>query len=151
MLYKLIYASRPRISGEADIEEILAASRRNNPQKHVTGMLLFNRDWFVQLLEGTRAATTERFLQISADPRHDGIELMAFRATPFRLFADWSMHYVPSLTPSSGALLKYFPSGRFDPAHMTAETVEHLWSEVAALSRTANVAAAPMASCGSRA
>jgi len=73
---------------------MLATARRRNPEAGVTGALLFNEDWFVQILEGTRAAVFETYERIATDPRHEAVELLVDRVHAARLFPEWSMGFV---------------------------------------------------------
>jgi Sensors of blue-light using FAD. len=93
-LYRIIYASRAEGVSKQDINDILAACERNNPRRHITGMLLFDNGHFLQLLEGRRAAVSERLLKIARDPRHHDLEVLTCGPIDARLFTDWSMHHV---------------------------------------------------------
>ncbi len=42
-------SSRPKSCDEASVQQILEASRRNNPAIGVTGMLLHTEDRFIQI------------------------------------------------------------------------------------------------------
>lgn len=95
----IVYRSMPVFSGAvsgylSEVDRMLATARRRNPQVGVTGALLFNEDWFVQILEGGRAAVHATFHRIAQDPRHEGVELLVDMAVPERLFPDWSMGFV---------------------------------------------------------
>jgi hypothetical protein len=52
-----------------DRAPILATSRRNNVRVGVTGMLLFHKDNYLQILEGPRASVLRLFATVEADPR----------------------------------------------------------------------------------
>ncbi|KPQ08972.1 MAG: FAD-dependent blue-light sensor [Rhodobacteraceae bacterium HLUCCA09] len=123
-LFRLAYCSTACDLAPEDLEAILAACERNNAQDHVTGMLLFDGDGFLQLLEGSREATTSLFLRIAQDPRHRGVELLAAGQTDRRLFAGWSMHYVPSRGENASILHRYASDSRFSPADMTMGALE---------------------------
>ena len=45
----------------ADLKSILEAAKRNNMANGVTGALLFNQEYFAQVLEGDRKVVTETF------------------------------------------------------------------------------------------
>ena len=52
-MLQLLYVSGASIHlGQADIQEILTASRRNNQRVGITGMLLWADGVFIQVLEG---------------------------------------------------------------------------------------------------
>jgi hypothetical protein len=98
-LHRLIYFSRNRISGSpekvaAEVEAILAASRKNNPAFHITGALIFNHGVFAQVLEGARHSIEVTFERIQRDPRHADVHVLAFEGAPQRSFPSWSMAFV---------------------------------------------------------
>ena len=48
-----------------NMREILSASQRNNSRDGITGFLIFDKTWFVQILEGERAQVTETYTRIA--------------------------------------------------------------------------------------
>ena len=97
-VYKLLYCSRNLLSGslaeqQAEVQKILESSRRNNVREGVTGALLFNGDWFAQVLEGPLAKVEIAFERIQCDPRHTDVTLLESEIADQRIFADWSMAY----------------------------------------------------------
>ena len=98
-MIELIYTSlaTPKSVTEADAEvtDILATSERNNVAHGVTGLLLFDGERYIQVLEGDTTAVDGLFANISADPRHRRIELLRRHDIPARSFADWRMAYEP--------------------------------------------------------
>ncbi|MBS0334991.1 MAG: BLUF domain-containing protein [Proteobacteria bacterium] len=74
-----------------ELEAILAASRRNNQARGVTGMLCHYDGSFLQFLEGEQHDVETVLSAISADPRHQGILVLYRRELDARLFPDWSM------------------------------------------------------------
>ena len=94
-LISLVYTSVP-IEGLAleTIEEILTVSRRNNPDRNVTGILLMNNSRFFQILEGPNQAVTSLLETIGNDPRHKDLQILSSGKIKQRSFADWSMAYI---------------------------------------------------------
>ncbi len=76
---------------QAEIDGILAASRRNNQQAGITGLLLYNGRRFLQALEGSELDVRETYERIKADPRHRGLTIIASRENGERMFGDWAM------------------------------------------------------------
>jgi hypothetical protein len=113
MLSRLVYYSEERDVGVHGVLRILDEARAGNQGEEITGVLAFDRRWFLQCLEGSRDVVTRKFLAIARDPRHSGVTLVAFEGVSERLFPDWSMGAV-----DVGALGR----GRFDPPLMTAST-----------------------------
>lgn len=98
-LYRFIYYSRNTIAGTeqdiaAEVEAILAISRRNNARVGMTGALIFNAGVFAQVLEGARADIEATFERIQRDPRHGAVQVLAFEPAPTRNFPSWSMAFI---------------------------------------------------------
>ena len=95
MLYQLTYRSEAKLGITAeDINSILRQSEANNPQYEITGCLVFNEGYFVQLLEGPKEIIKERFSIIELDKRHDMVEVLSEGETMDRMFEDWKMAYI---------------------------------------------------------
>ncbi|MFC7051700.1 BLUF domain-containing protein [Hansschlegelia quercus] len=98
-LYRLVYYSRNRVAQEteataAEIDDILAASRRNNARVGVTGALIFNSGVFAQVLEGALPDIEATFERIQRDQRHGDVEVLQFEPTATRAFPTWSMGFI---------------------------------------------------------
>lgn len=98
-LFHLAYISRSAIEGtdqviEGELESILEAASRNNPQRGITGALLYTGSHFCQVLEGTETAVRDLFDIICHDTRHDDIHTLFLEEVPERQFPNWSMAYV---------------------------------------------------------
>lgn len=90
---QLLYASNTRRDvPDTVLEDILAASRRNNIGVGVTGVLLYVEGGFMQVLEGEKAAVGEVYARIGRDKRHWNSQVLLDRQAP-RAFADWSMGF----------------------------------------------------------
>jgi hypothetical protein len=98
-VYKILYCSKNLIEGEtakrdAEINQILETSRRNNKAQNVTGALLFDSGYFAQALEGTRLAIEQIFERIQRDPRHGDVTVLSSQTSGQRDFPEWSMAHV---------------------------------------------------------
>lgn len=102
-------AARPISAG--DIDDILAASRRNNAARDITGMLLSGGDAFIQVLEGERGAVGELAARIRRDPRHRNFMVLVEREAETRAFADWQMGF-KALDPERAADASVFQMSR---------------------------------------
>lgn len=124
--YRLVYYSANRLSGspadlKAQIDAVLAVSRRNNSLVDVTGALMFTAQYFGQVLEGPRLALEATFERIQQDARHGEIAMLEFAPVPVRSFNNWSMAFVG---PSSKITARFDDIGRltgFDPSKLNAE------------------------------
>ncbi|MCU0906716.1 MAG: BLUF domain-containing protein [Rhodobacteraceae bacterium] len=155
----MIYCSRVHQPDGSAIRDILASCERNNRRDHVTGMLLFTCDYFVQVLEGSRSSVNRRFLSsIAIDPRHSDIEIMASGTVDFRLFEKWSMQYVAMPRADDPRLTRFSAQGAFDPYAMSSAAIEqfcmsqmlHELHEAAPSRRVAEDQASSQACAGGR-
>jgi hypothetical protein len=91
-----VYRSKARPGlADSDIQAILDSSRRNNPNTGLSGMLLYGRGRFIQLLEGPGPAVDRIYRRILSDPRHNDVVLVYDRSGEPRRFTDWAMGFAP--------------------------------------------------------
>ena len=91
----LTYTSwaRPGITA-AEVDAILGAARVNNPLDGLTGVLIFNGDAFVQIVEGGAAGVDALAGRLQSDPRHFNMSIRDERPIDARTFPDWSMAFL---------------------------------------------------------
>lgn len=93
-MHQLVYVSSAvRPFHDAQLTELLDTSRRLNEACHVTGLLLYVRGNFIQLLEGAQADVVATFARIQKDPRHRGLITLMDGACEKRDFPSWSMGF----------------------------------------------------------
>ena len=109
MLVELLYCSisvAPQLTN-VDIGQLLASARRRNLAEGVTGMLIYHRGEFVQILEGRKQSVENLYEKfIDTDSRHTRINKEQQNPISHRRFNEWSMGFVgapeiESLMPSS--------------------------------------------------
>ncbi|MBV9558338.1 MAG: BLUF domain-containing protein [Pseudolabrys sp.] len=126
MLTRLIYHSENHLGTSggrmiADLNKIMDASNRNNETAGITGALMFDTMWFVQILEGEREALSRTLRRIMADERHDAVTIMDAREVTERRFGNWWMG-LAMLHGDSGELYARHGLGpRFDPRKLTGD------------------------------
>ncbi len=128
LIYRLVYYSPNRMVGSPDanaksIQDILAASRRNNPKVGVTGVLMFNAGCFTQVLEGTRDGVEYTFERIQQDRRHGGASVLAYAPTSERRFKRWSMAFVGVTIADDRRYSAIAAESGYDPSRMTGEAL----------------------------
>ena len=80
---------------DAAVDRIIEVSRRDNPERGITGLLVFGSGVFFQWLEGPRHNVTELMDKLKADPRHDSVVIFSENEeVRERLFPDWDMELV---------------------------------------------------------
>jgi hypothetical protein len=96
-LVRLIYRSRGAVPGSVlptAVGAILDRAWTHNPGHGITGVLLFDGAFFLQVIEGTLASVEDLYEAIARDLRHEAIELIDFLPTETRDYADFSMAYL---------------------------------------------------------
>ncbi len=80
---------------DADILDILNVSRKNNSQKNITGILVFQKRTreFMQILEGKKEAIFDLFNTIQDDLRHTSAYIVYDKKIEERMFQNWSMAF----------------------------------------------------------
>ncbi len=76
---------------QVDIATILEASFRNNPERGITGFLIFNGRNFLQLVEGPKNSLDALMANIQRDPRHSGIVRLEDHPITERVCEKWMM------------------------------------------------------------
>lgn len=96
LLYNLVYCSRASSGVDAGaVDRIIASSRRHNPARGITGLLVFGSGIFFQWLEGPRDNVLELMEVLKTDPRHHAVVLLnSGEEVRERLFPDWDMELV---------------------------------------------------------
>jgi hypothetical protein len=96
LLYQTIYCSRATAGvDEAAVAHIIAAARRWNPARGITGLLVCGSGVFFQWIEGPRDNVTQLMDRIRADPRHEHVVMLSeTEEVRERLFPEWDMELV---------------------------------------------------------
>jgi len=139
-LFRLVYASRavlpelPRF--HALVEDVLRVARPNNARNNITGLLIADLGWFVQVLEGPRRKVSRTFGDIGRDLRHVQIETLAAGPVETRLFGEWSM-CARTLGPQAAAVMGALEmDGDFDPFALSGDKAVQLMLALAPLDQT---------------
>jgi len=93
-LIQLVYVSRAKQKFTAsDVTDLLSKARSSNKQGSITGMLLYDGQSFMQVIEGERQEVLDLYARIKRDPRHDSLVHVFDKSIPKRQFPNWSMGY----------------------------------------------------------
>ncbi|MCT4557597.1 MAG: BLUF domain-containing protein [Pelagimonas sp.] len=122
----MIYAARAKPVDHSILEHGLEAAKSLHEQRYITGMLLMNERYALQLIEGERAAVTQRFLEVSQEGYHADFEILACGAEDTRFFDDWTVRYLGSQGRSARILKRIQAGPEFNPYKFTASNVESL-------------------------
>ncbi|MDE1941684.1 MAG: BLUF domain-containing protein [Betaproteobacteria bacterium] len=91
-MLRLLYTSQalPAVN-EDSVRDILQASRKNNAQQGITGVLVFGGRVFMQVLEGPEKCVLSTYLKITEDVRHSDCRIIHVTPAESRLFDQWTM------------------------------------------------------------
>ncbi|EHQ28768.1 BLUF domain protein [Mucilaginibacter paludis DSM 18603] len=113
MNYLIYISTSIKLFTDADLKNLLTQSRLNNSKHGITGIILYNKGTFFQVLEGEEEQLTITFEKIKHDPRHKGIIIMKTGTVSRRNFPEWSMGFTTTVPDSFSTL-----PGFVDPAKM---------------------------------
>ena len=94
-LKRVVYVSEKTFVSATGLRDIIASSKKNNPEEDVTGCLLSGSNSFLQLLEGPSNFTDRLYSKISTDNRHENVITLCDEKIDERLFLSWSMKLAP--------------------------------------------------------
>ena len=90
-LKRVVYVSEKTDVSDTTLKDIIASSKKNNPEEDVTGCLLSGSNSFLQLLEGPAEFINTLYSKISIDNRHKNVITLCDEKIDERLFLSWSM------------------------------------------------------------
>jgi hypothetical protein len=89
---QLVYLSRASWPfSREEVETLIEGARPRNQALGITGLLLYGRGFFLQLLEGDAIHVGALFMKIGADTRHSDVLPVVMHYVPERLFPGWEM------------------------------------------------------------
>lgn len=95
MLHQLFYVSvETHPLNEQDVEELLKKSREKNAELGITGILIYYKRHFLQILEGEKDNVFKLFFTIKSDQRHASVILIWDQPVEKRSFKDWTMAFL---------------------------------------------------------
>ncbi len=101
-IYQVVYLSQASTGRDTpQIEDIVAHARARNREQGITGFLIYQNGYFLQLLEGRQEIVEALMARIVSDPRHREPLVVVSGHARYRLFSDWDMGYWDMDAPSS--------------------------------------------------
>ena len=94
-LKRVVYVSEKTDNSDTTLRDIIASSKKNNPEQDVTGCLLSGSNSFLQLLEGPTDVIDTLYSKISRDNRHENVVTLCDEKIDEQLFLSWSMKLAP--------------------------------------------------------
>jgi blue light- and temperature-responsive anti-repressor len=116
----LVYKSRVQIDLSAsDVYQLVKAAAVKNADRDISGVLLFDGDYFLQYLEGPDGEIRDLYNSISMDSRHRKIVKLMEDQSPTRRFGVWSMHAIDVNTLHGDDLNEILSQGAsFQPVNL---------------------------------
>ena len=134
-VHRLIYASRIAPVCQDDLKtalvDIVTRAIAKNRAAGITSLLVAHRGWFVQALEGRKAAVEALFEKVAADPRHHHALPLTAGPADVRLFERWSMGARVLAGGDEAVLAALNPRAPFDPTRAAERTILRLLTTVA--------------------
>ncbi len=76
------------------LSDLLTKSRQNNLAQGVSGLLVYNDGFFIQVLEGPEKVVEALYAHIGQDRRHKSLRLLLSQTITEKEYGDWSMGFV---------------------------------------------------------
>lgn len=111
---------------QESLAQILASARRRNAAVNISGALMFNADYFAQVLEGPLQSVEDTFERIQCDPHHEAVVILDFKPCQSRQFGKWSMGYVGTDTAASLEFDHLTSGTEFDPQSLSGDRITEL-------------------------
>ena len=93
-LFRMAYVSTAsKLFSSAELRDMLKESNVRNKEAGITGMLLYCRGRFLQVLEGSEAEVMKTYARIGDDPRHQHVTTLATTKVQRRHFGSCSMGF----------------------------------------------------------
>lgn len=95
-MYLYFYISKA--NGLHNLSKILLSAKRSNSRNGITGLMSYNKGYYLQIIEGGDDAVKELANRIKADKRHHRFHTIISMPIERRFFPNWSMKLVPLLS-----------------------------------------------------
>lgn len=92
MDYCIVYISTATERMHVDqLDEIQRRAAQYNAKKHITGMLIYSGQYFIQAIEGRRSRIETLYQRINLDRRHNMCRILLAQNIRKRAFQQWHM------------------------------------------------------------
>lgn len=136
MLSRLVFYGRTNMKiGESAgmIKSILAAASEYSPAQGLTGGLVFNERFVMEVIEGAREQVSKRLRALFEDQRIEDLTVLAINTIDKRVFEGWAVGYAGRTIDAERLYLKYSATVDINPTIMSAGAVLDFVREFCAL------------------
>ena len=131
VLSRLTYVSRARPDlTSADLQDVLRQAQVNNVRSGISGILCFNKNYFLQSIEGSRGELNQLLNKLVIDARHYDVQVIEHKEITQRTWQEWSMNYVTPSSKNKSIYLKNSSAAGFNPYLLTCESAYNLLVEL---------------------
>lgn len=124
-LIRLYYVSEANESMSSDeLKRILEHAKSNNKKKGITGALIFNKNYFIQVIEGSRPIINDLLNALARDDRHFNVQVVSCEQVESRNWVDWDMNYFSHSAHNNREFMRYSPTPVFNPYMMSANAIK---------------------------
>lgn len=106
-----------------ELQTILKQARVNNAHNGITGALVFNHNFFLQSIEGSRPAINELLRKLIKDERHFSVQIVECREIEQRRWTQWSMKYLIPDERNQQQSLRFSGGSSFNPYLMSTRQI----------------------------
>ncbi|WP_181706046.1 BLUF domain-containing protein [Chthonobacter rhizosphaerae] len=136
-LHRLVYYSENKIRDlglplAKELKAIVLSGQKNNPAAGITGVLAFNDQYFVGVIEGDRRRLSSLLMRIARDKRAANLTVLSAGEIDERRFDDWTSVYAGHSETVDRLYLRFGLTQGLDPGRMSADS---LFALLDALSR----------------
>lgn len=145
MLHQLMYYSKSTVKGGdremlAQLRDIVSSAQRNNSRAGITGFLIFDKVWFVQVLEGDRSKVNDTYGRIALDRRHSGLNIVNVCDIAQRSFPNWTMGSALRTPDVQEIYLRHGIGGHLEPARIKSAAIMDLALDLQAFEQAKRLA-----------
>ena len=124
IILRLTYISRYNNQNEnGEVSRILAQAQENNQLNGITGALVFNHNYFLQSIEGSRPVINGLLRKLVKDDRHFALQIIECFEVEERRWNQWSMKYLTPTEQNRHHSLKYSTGTEFNPYLMSTNQI----------------------------
>ncbi len=113
-----------------DLYDLLDQCESRNLKQGITGLLVFNNRFFLQVLDGPQPAVARLMEHIQSDGRHHSVHVVASLPHQERRWGAWHSSHLGSTESQRQLLSWHHVLGVFDPKALTPADLRGLMQEL---------------------
>ncbi len=115
MIKFILYSSKHSFDlSKEELNGLISEARYNNNKNHVTGILLYLNNAFLQYIEGPEKNIDTLYNKILKDDRHHSLSILESGLKPARKYEEWTMLFKKVSLQESDQLLQSLKPSKKD-------------------------------------